>query len=159
MKSGLELLLWLPSIWSTPTVSTIDWKSPSSKFCLWSNIVSGCMLYLHRLCSQSLVLSRSQHVFMIPLGAYRSVFFEDLICYLYHGCIGVARTPLLEIICQIRLCVWIYKRLIVECLHVASLLSLESAILVDSLSFENTYWLFLCFYLFLSWLKANMFLN
>ena len=35
--------------------------------------------------------------------------------------------------------VWIYPRLIVECLHVASLPSLESAVLTDSLSVENIY--------------------
>jgi hypothetical protein len=33
--------------------------------------------------------------------------------------------------------VWIYPRLIVECLHVVSLLLLESTILADSLPFEN----------------------
>jgi hypothetical protein len=47
----------------------------------------------------------------------------------------------------------------VECLHVVSLPSLESAVLADSLSVENVYWLFLCFYLFLPWLIANIFLN
>ena len=35
--------------------------------------------------------------------------------------------------------VWIYQHLIVECLHVASLPSLESAVLTDSLSVENIY--------------------
>ena len=55
--------------------------------------------------------------------------------------------------------VWIYPRIIVECLHVASLLSLESVVLADSLPIENIYWLFLRFYLFLPLLKANMFLN
>ena len=33
--------------------------------------------------------------------------------------------------------VWTYPRLMVECLHVMSLLSLESTILVDSLPIEN----------------------
>jgi hypothetical protein len=55
--------------------------------------------------------------------------------------------------------VWIYPHLIVECLHVASLPSLEFVVLADSLPIENIYWLFLCFYLVLSWLKSNMFLN
>jgi hypothetical protein len=39
----------------------------------------------------------------------------------------------------------IYPHLIVKCLHVASLLSLESAILAYSLPIKNIYWLFLCF--------------
>ena len=55
--------------------------------------------------------------------------------------------------------VWIYPRIIVECLHVVSLLSLESAVLADSLPIENIYWLFLCFACFLPWLIANMFIN
>jgi hypothetical protein len=57
--------------------------------------------------------------------------------------------------------VWIYPCLIVKFLHVASLPSLESTVLADSLSVENIYWLLLClcFYLFLPWLNANMFLN
>ena len=33
--------------------------------------------------------------------------------------------------------VWTYPRLMVECLHVTSLLSLESAVFADSLPFEN----------------------
>jgi hypothetical protein len=74
---------------------------------------------------------------MILLSAYRLVCFDDLTCYLYHGCIGPARIPTdrdgrLDLIN-----VWTYPRLIVECLHVTSLLSSKSVVLADSLSFEN----------------------
>jgi hypothetical protein len=59
--------------------------------------------------------------------------------------------------------VWIYPRSMVECLHVTSLLSSESAIYMLLHAFIGTrtlriYWLFTCFYLFLSWLKASMFI-
>ena len=46
--------------------------------------------------------------------------------------------------------VWNYPRLMVECLHVMSLLSLELAVLDDSLPIENIYGYlhaFTCFYL------------
>ena len=83
LKSGLALLLWLPSIRSTPTISTIDQKSLNSKSCLWSDIASGFMLCPHRLFSRLPVLPRSQHVFLI--NVYRFIFFKGLTYYLYHG--------------------------------------------------------------------------
>ena len=75
---------------------------------------------------------------MISLNAYRFVCFEGLTYYLYHGCIGPAcirtiRDGRLDLIS-----VWTYPHLMVECLHVMSLLlSLESAILADNLPIAN----------------------
>ena len=137
MKSGLEPLLLLLLIRSTPTVSIIDWKLLNSKSCLWSNIASGCMLYLHQLFSRSPVLPRSQHVFTIPISAYRFICSEGLACYLYHGCISLALIPTIRDGRLYLISIWTYPRLIVECLHVMSLLSLESVVLADNLSFEN----------------------
>ena len=110
---------------------------------------------IHVLADYSMCINLYRH----PLSMNRFIFFEDLTCYLYHGCIGPAGIPTVRDVIFDLISVWTYPCLIVECLHVSSLLSLESVVLVDSLSFENTYWLFLYFYLFLSWLKANMFLN
>jgi hypothetical protein len=72
---------------------------------------------------------------MIPLSAYRLVCFDGLTCY--HGCISPARIPTIRDGRLDLINVWTYPRLIVECLHVTRLLSSESAILADSLSFEN----------------------
>ena len=74
---------------------------------------------------------------MILLSVYRFVFLVGLICYLYHGCIGLARTPTVRDNQLDSIGVWIYPCLIVECLHVASLLLLELDILADSLPIEN----------------------
>ena len=150
MKSGPEPLLWLPSIRSTPTVSTIDQKIPGSKSCLWSSIASSCMLYLHRLFSRSPVLPRSQHVFTIPLSAYRFICFEGLICYLYHGCIGPAHIPTVRDDRLDLTGIWTYPCSTDECLCVTTLLLLESAILADCPYVENilaTHMLLLAFVL------------
>jgi len=53
---------------------------------------------------------------------------------------------------------WICSCLMVECLDVMSPLSLESAILADSMLIENILAIYM-FVLFLSWSKASMFLN
>jgi hypothetical protein len=74
---------------------------------------------------------------MIPLSAYRFICFDGLTCYLYHGCIGSARIPTVRDDRLDLISVWTYPCLIVECLHVTSLLSMELAVLADSLSFEN----------------------
>ena len=72
-----------------------------------------------------------------PLSAYRFVSFEGLICYLYHGCIGPAHIPTVRGGRLDLISVWTYPRSMVECLHATTLLSLESAILADSLYVEN----------------------
>jgi len=74
---------------------------------------------------------------MIPLSAYRFVCFEGLTYFLYHGCISLARIPTVRDGRLDLISIWTYPRLIVECLHVSSLLSLESVVLADNLSFEN----------------------
>ena len=74
---------------------------------------------------------------MILLNVNRSVYFKGLICYLYYGCHRSGQTPLLEIIRLDLIGLWICPCLMVECLHVMSLLSLESTILADSLFIEN----------------------
>ena len=65
------------------------------------------------------------------------VFFEGLICHLYYGCHRSSQTPLLEINRLDLIGLWICSCLMVECLDVMSPLSLESAILADSLPIEN----------------------
>jgi hypothetical protein len=55
--------------------------------------------------------------------------------------------------------VWIYPRLKVECLHVMSLISLESVVLADSLPIENIlaiYMLLLIFILVESWYFSQL---
>jgi hypothetical protein len=54
--------------------------------------------------------------------------------------------------------VWTYSRLMVECLHVMSLLLLESTVLADSLPMENIlaiYMFLLVFILVKSWYFLN----
>jgi hypothetical protein len=70
---------------------------------------------------------------------YRLVCFEGLIGYLYHGCIGPARIPTVRDSRLDLIGVWIYPCLMVECLHVKSLLSSELAVLADSLHIENIF--------------------
>ena len=58
--------------------------------------------------------------------------------------------------------VWIYPRLIVECLHVASLLSLESTVLADNPHIENIlaiYMLLLVFVLVKSYYVSHLMLS
>ena len=148
MKSSLELLLWLPSIRSTFTVSTIDWRSLNSMSCLLSNIASSYMLCLHWIFSQSPMLPRSQYDFTIPLSAYRFVCFEGLTCHLYHGCIGPACIPTIRDDILDLISVWTYPRSMVECLHATTLLSLESAILADNPYIENIFAIYMLLLVF-----------
>jgi Ni,Fe-hydrogenase I cytochrome b subunit len=96
---------------------------------------------------------------MILLSTYRSVCFEGLTCYLYHGCIGPARIPTIRDSRLVLISVWVYPWLMVERLSVTTLSSPKSAIWADSPFFRICIGYLHTFYLFLSWLKASMFLN